>query len=760
MKHFGVIAFAFAGALGASGCRQEPQTPPPPVSGFNLVHEFGGASAWSEAELIDFGRSEARRNMIQGWSNDELWGSTAFVWSLGEASSIRFFIAEQRDLTFEMSCWAFVAEGLPPQVVTVLNNGLEVGTIELGDTFGPGVEYQLNITKASVAEGENTLTFRYAYTSQAADHLPGNTDRRAIAVAWDWLRLLDARNQGEARALVEDGHRVLEMPFWSEVRYFLMLPPDGKLQLEGLTAWGGRGAEAKLEVLVEGLAVAPRSMTLDPGSEGQRPGALGIGYESPTIAMLTLRSTPGAQSARGGVRLVDPAVVSGSAQAVTIGAGRPAPASEISDFGRPNVLIYVIDALRADHLGCYGYPRPTSPAIDAFAAQATLFENAFAQSSWTKSTMGSVFSGMGPSRHGANSATDILPEEIETLAERVGKLGWQTAGFITNGVVSSLFGFNQGFDTYVRLGEDNTSPEIHKLSDQLNLEISRWFEGRDSERPFFLYVHASDPHAPYYPREPYRDRFAAGLEPEIGLHDRVTALTQGRDPVEDDTADNLMSLYDGEIAFNDASFAALIRILENKDVLDSTLVILMSDHGEEFYDHARWEHGLTLYSEQLHIPLIIRFPGGSWQGVTVPDTVQQIDILPTVLDVVGVDLPAGLEGRSLTRLAARPGQQGAPPPVISVLDKVEIRNVESIVWGRYKLIHYLVYDQPRPELELYDLTVDPGETRNLATEEPILVGYLKTLLSAAREDRGYEALDAQLDDEMRAQLEVLGYLEH
>ena len=539
-----------------------------------------------------------------------------------------------------------------------------------------------------------------------------------------------------------------------------MLPPDGELQLEGLTVWGGRSDEARLEIIVEGRGVAPKSMTLEPDSEEQRPTALGIGHEAPTIAMLTLRSRPGAQSAKGGLRLVDPSVIGGSEELATAGAGRLDPASDLPDFGRPNVLIYVIDALRADHLGCYGYPKPTSPAIDAFAAQATLFENAVAQSSWTKSTMGSVFSGMGPSRHGANSATDILPEEIETLAERVGKLGWQTAGFITNGVVSSLFGFDQGFGTYVRLGEDNTSSEIHKLSDQLNLEISRWFEDHDSERPFFMYVHASDPHAPYYPREPYRGRFAAGLEPEIGLHDRVTALTQARASVEDDTANNLMALYDGEIAFNDASFAALIQMLEDNDLLDSTLVILMSDHGEEFYDHGRWEHGLTLYSEQLHIPLIIRFPHRSWHGVKVPDIVQQVDILPTVLDVVGADVPAGLEGRSLVRLAARPGQQGARPPVISVLDKVESRNVESIVWGRYKLIHYLVYDQPRPELELFDLALDPGETRNLATEEPILVGYLKTILSAAREDRGYEALDAELDDEMRAQLEALGYLEN
>ena len=754
-----VNAAAIAVAFVATGCQKQPQIPPPPISGFNLVHEFDSASASSEKELIDFGEPEARQSMVQGWANDELWGRTPFVWSLGETTTLRFYLAEQRDITFEMSCWAFVAEGLPPQVVTVVSNGYESGEFELGSTFGPGAEYSISIPASHLVQGENHLTFRYAYTSQAADHLPGNTDRRPLAVAWDWLRLSDARDRGEPRGFVENGHRILELPFWTEMTYFLMLPPDAKLELEELVVWGGNTDEAHVEVIVEGRRQESRNVTLQQKSTEYDHQTHSISFETPTITRLTLRSNPGAGGAKGGVRLIEPAIItppdSAPGENSTEGS---AQGSSPPDFGTPNVLIYLIDALRADHLGCYGYDRPVSPNIDDFAANATVFDHAIAQSSWTKSTVGSIFSGMGPSRHGANTATDILPDDIDTLAERVQRIGWQTAGFITNGVVSDLFGFDQGFLTYVRLGEDNSSPEIHQLSDRLNTEIVSWLESRDENKPFFMYVHASDPHAPYYPRDPYRSRFAADIPPEIGLHDRVTALTQARAEVTEHTPDDLLSLYDAEIAFNDASFGSLIQAFEQHGVLDSTLVILMSDHGEEFFDHGRWEHGLTLFAEQLNIPLIIKFPSRQWQGARVGATVQQIDILPTVLEVAGAEPAIALTGRSLVGLVADQGQQ-QPPTVISVLDKVESRKVEAITWENFKLIHYIAYDQPRPDVELYNLTVDPGEVQNLAPDEPILVGYLKTLLMGSRTRGGFEAMDAELDDEMRSQLEALGYLD-
>ena len=226
--------------------------------------------------------------------------------------------------------------------------------------------------------------------------------------------------------------------------------------------------------------------------------------------------------------------------------------------------------------------------------------------------------------------------------------GYQTAGFTTNGNVSPRFGFEVGFDSYVHLVEQRTE-EIHQLSDVLNDRAFAWLSGRDRKRPFFLYLHATDPHAPYTPRSPFRERFIttrqypAITSPRDVDHLDLNALrrTSPEDPAMR-ISKEFRALYDAEGAFNDHQFGLLIEWLREHDLYESTFIVVVSDHGEEFYEHQRWAHGKTLYQEQLAVPLIFKLPGRAGAGVVVDGVAQHVDLLPTLLEFLGLPIPLGV----------------------------------------------------------------------------------------------------------------------
>ncbi len=301
---------------------------------------------------------------------------------------------------------------------------------------------------------------------------------------------------------------------------------------------------------------------------------------------------------------------------------------------RANVLIYLVDTLRSDRLGILGYPRPITPNIDRFAESSSLFLNAIGQSSWTKASVGSIFTGLWPPAHGAIGWKHKLSSEIETLAERLQADGYRTAAFVTNPNVVRTFGFTQGFDEYTR--------KLKRPSDEVNQMVFDWFEGRKDDDPFLLYVHTMDPHAPYAPREPFKSKFAPTADEIPQWQPRW------RWPME--ALPYLSDLYDAEIAFNDASFGQLLGFLEERGLYDDTLIVFVSDHGEEFKEHGRWRHGANLHAETLNFPLIVKFPDQQ-VGTRVETAVQHIDLLPTILASVGLEIPEALEGRDLAPIA-------------------------------------------------------------------------------------------------------------
>lgn len=417
----------------------------------------------------------------------------------------------------------------------------------------------------------------------------------------------------------------------------------------------------------------------------------------------------------------------------------------------PNVIIYLVDALRSDRLGVYGCDRPLSPNLDALAATGITFTDVVAQSSWTKASVASIFTGLWPRAHGVNGPDDRLPDALQTLPELLHAAGYQTCAVVANAYVGRPFGFARGFDHFEFIEHKKGRSEV------LHERVAAWLEGRDRDRdPFFLYVHTIDPHAPYAPPSPYLENFAAGVEdPLVGQVETVRGLVLGTVEPTPELGRDLRELYDGEVAANDASFGKLLDLLSGMGELDNTLMVFTSDHGEAFGEHDTWTHGLDLYNEVLSVPLVVRLPGGAGAGQRVPATVQHIDLLPTILGLCDINHPSDGGG---ARILDRSG----------TIRVAENRTIYAYLdyWGRtgasaqaagWKLIQPL-----SPEfgsvVEFYDHRNDRLEFHNRVLDNPVRAGWLGALMTDALQIEG-AGVPTEVDAETQTQLEALGYLQ-
>jgi choline-sulfatase len=426
----------------------------------------------------------------------------------------------------------------------------------------------------------------------------------------------------------------------------------------------------------------------------------------------------------------------------------------------PNVFIYIVDTLRADYLGVYGYPEAVSPHIDQLAQDGVLFERTITNSPWTKPSVASIFTGMWPATHNVLAKGQSLPDEATTLAEMLRPAGFQTAAFVANGHVTDRFGFDQGFDRFLFLEPPDRDTQLPPQSVDVNAIALRWLARYATKAPLFLYVHTVDPHGPYDPPKEFRDRFAPGADLNLGSRETLKQLRHKRLPVTAELIRDMRALYAAEVAFNDDSFGDFVAALRAHGMYDDALIVFLSDHGEAFHEHESWEHGKDVYGEVVNVPLIIKFPArDGLGGRRVADLTQQVDVVPTILDYLGLPIPAALEGRSLVGLAcAKPGTAATRPGFIH-LHQVG-KHQEAIVDDPWKLIRDASSPQ-RPRYELYNLVTDPGEHENLIDAHPIVAGYLGAQLQMRRVRAGSVlapvtgVTDAAVEENLRA----LGYIE-
>jgi len=530
----------------------------------------------------------------------------------------------------------------------------------------------------------------------------------------------------------------LLLPPGSEIAYYLRFAPQMELRIAAVEADGADPPVLRVATVTdrEGETILAELQAGDREIRRVIQGPPGEPFR------LVLRTEINAHNRKpGGLRVKRPQLV--AAPKVDVRQRQP---GQLQASGRPNVIVYLVDALRADRLSSYGHSRPTSPGIDEFACRGTLYERAYAQSSWTRPAVASLFTGLRPEVHGANRRRDRLSPGPATLAERLSQAGYQTAAVVANPNVAAEFGFDRGFDHY------ELAPVDGRRSADLNRRVLEWLDRRRPGRPFFLYVHTVDPHLPYDPPPEFRRRFAAGVEREdLGSTESVGALLARDLENEGDFSSDLLDLYDAEVASNDHSFAALLGELERRGLIAGSMIVFLSDHGEEFFDHGGWIHGRTLYREMLHVPLVISYPGQR-KGRRERAPVQHVDLFPTVLEVAGID--AGLPVHGMSLLAELP--EGRPIPAF--LDHDGWQGL-AVVRGRWKAIrhgHGGYIGRP----ELYEVEDDPHELNDRGAEHGVLAG---TLLSEAREEViGEEGMylteEAEIDEELRERLRALGYI--
>jgi len=306
-----------------------------------------------------------------------------------------------------------------------------------------------------------------------------------------------------------------------------------------------------------------------------------------------------------------------------------------------NLFLYVIDALRADHLGCYGYPRSTSPNIDKLSRQSLVFAAAVAQSSWTRPAMASVLTGFYPRKHGALTHDDQLSSEFVLLSELLQSQGYQNYAFVANLNVGVGTGFDQGYFRFYCFPEKMGEVGLQTRSEKINKALLPTINNFSSARSYFVYVHAVDPHDPYLPGEKCLSATnTIEFNEEYFKHKRYCDIQPASNHLE-----QLVAAYDDEIRFNDKMFGLFLQTLERKRMLDHSVVTFISDHGEELHDHGGFLHGSNLFEEQLRIPLMMRLPDR--QHVLSTQIVNQIDILPTLCHLLSCPVPNFIDGKNV-----------------------------------------------------------------------------------------------------------------
>ncbi len=393
-----------------------------------------------------------------------------------------------------------------------------------------------------------------------------------------------------------------------------------------------------------------------------------------------------------------------------------------------NILIVTIDTLRADHLGCYGYSKIETPNLDRLARSGVLFENAFSQVPITPPSHASIFTGTYPMVHQVRSLGGFsLDSSHPTIATILQQKGWQTAAFVGSTAVARATGLNQGFQTYDdRMTEPgmNGNPSQRRAGRVVDRALE-WLGQQSGQTPFFLWVHVFDPHTPYDPPSPFKEKYTDHL-------------------------------YDGEIAYTDRELGRLFEAVEQKAPPDQTVLVVLSDHGESLAEHGEYSHGVFIYDSTLRIPWIMTGPGIR-TGQRIKEQARTIDLLPTLMDLMGGETPAQCQGVSLVPAFSGGRIRTTYSYAESLLPKIdmgwtELRGMRTDKWKYIRA----------PRSELYDLESDPKETINVIQRYPAeaekLEFQLRELTATGTGEPAERVHSKPISEETEEQLRSLGYV--
>ena len=654
----------------------------------------------------------------EGWAPTEAWNGESFAWVNGKKASVWFAEAVAGvGKVFRAQCRSLTGDGAAPQLMELRVNGRSVGEAHVGTGWG---EVNLEIPGDDVKRGLNEVELSFSWAVRPID-LGLNQDARELAAAFRVIIIADRDNHGKTptavrQAAIDPEGGVLELDPRAEIA--IPLPPRTGLALTLQTTRSEPDPVPLSLVLDTGKGVT-EVWRGDPGSGGGPP----LVVENPDARPHSLRLRQATDVEDGaparGIELV------WRPDSVSVERMRGETGSQ-----RPNVFLYLVDTVRADSLALFGGTRPTSPALDRFATDSLVFQDAIAASTWTLPSVVSILTGVYPFRHGIMQGNVVLlpGSRHPTLSEVLGGAGYDTVGISQSYVAGPKFGINTGFGFF----HLNNQLNGHTLrSAEVRRSLTQWLTtAHDWTKPVFAYIHTVGPHAPYRPSDEFRtyaDSFPGLLAEGEYIPSRFVIQGWGRDPAE---LAHLRALYDGEVQYADHEFGRFLDALRYFGLYDNSIVIFVSDHGEEFFDHGSFDHGRTVFEEVARVPLAVKLPKDlGVQPGSVNRRVSTLDIFPTVAAVAGVDVSGlVLDGDLLSAgQPAEDGDTGAAGAVFTEVNPVASDIFESVnlraAWiGTLKCIENLYqtdqFGEAQSRWQVFDLADDPGEHSPLAVDDP------------------------------------------
>lgn len=753
---------------------------------YDFSHEEASAIQQEDTLYLDFGAESGRAYLLRGWSTDEKDNvGRTFVWATDTRAELFFGVTSPQDIELIVTCRP--NDAIQKQTLQVDVNGQPLGgPSELKRDFR---DYRFFLPKRVLRTGRNILglTFAAAARPGAPDGAPQSTpsgDARTLAACFDSLLFapynLQERELKQARSepptyvkeLQSRGRSAIVQRLPGELTYALRIPPESQLSFS--------------------CGFAPEDWKTTEGGEfcvtlqadGQEPQVLFQQFSDPKkrrshrtlfkkrvslddwagkLARITFSVKAGYEKVSYptyGI-WIDPRIgrrhYFWQAQAATASTSEsPAERDLKRKLGSYNLAIVLLDAASASHFGCYGYHLPTTPNIDKIAADGVQFMNAYTQAVYTRASTGSLMTGEYPDLHRVLFATDRLPESAYTLAEMLAASGARTASFVGNPHAGENAGYRQGFADFLEMFK---VPGYQNLAGDFRSHLFPWL-AKNRDNRFFAYVHYREPHFISDPPREYLDRFSTGYRGKIDAQNDRNNINLKRIPMNDADLAHIRSVYDATLSYGDHEVGEIVAELQRTGLWDKTILIVLADHGEALWEHGYFGHNVHVYEDMAHIPLVIHFPKGSGVGQPrrIDGLVQTIDIFTTFADVMGS--AEGLKhaaGKSLVPLLAGDSAGG------------ERFVYTRTLWGRatYGVRHErweYVYRAKADEEELYDLWNDRLETRNLATERPVVTNYLRSHLLGwmhqQQELAGQGAAPgkATFDEETMKSLTALGYV--